>query len=254
MEKKHHLMIGVLIIIVLGISVYYDGFYGINSQNTLFQVSTMNALSQGSYEGKISSGDLKMYGDTGIGTFDGLDGEMIELNGDIYQIKSNGTVYLVNKSLDVPYAIVTSFKAGKIVVINESMNYTKLQQYLTTTLPSKNLIYSIKIKGNFESIKARSPPKQTKPYVNLTEALKHQGVFYFNDINGTIVGFWYPESASSVNLNEYHFHFISDDRNSGGHILDCRLNNAIIEIDYISCAYIMFPESNEFTKFNFAPS
>ncbi|MGF7117318.1 acetolactate decarboxylase [Methanobacterium oryzae] len=245
---------GILIIFILSISVYYDSSANLNDNNPLYQVSTLNSLSEGNYDEKISSGNLKYYGDTGMGTFTGLDGEMIELNGNIYQIKSDGNVYLVNNSAGIPYATVTFFKADKVIITNKSMNYTELQQYLNSTLPSKNLVYSFKVIGKFDSVKARSPPKQDKPYQNLTEALKNQSIFNFNDINGTMVGFWFPRSASSINLNDYHFHFINEDRNSGGHVLDCKLENAIIEIDYISNVYIMYPQSNEFTKFNLAAS
>ena len=241
-------------IFILSTAAYYDNSANLSYSNSLFQVSTLNSLSEGNYDEKISSGDLKRYGDTGMGTFTGLDGEMIELNGNIYQIKSDGNVYLVNSSAGIPYATVTFFKADRVIVTNKSMNYTELQQYLNSTLPSKNLVYSFKVIGNFDSVKARSPPKQNKPYQNLTEALKNQSIFNFNDINGTMVGFWFPQSASSINLNNYHFHFISVDRNSGGHVLDCKLENAVIEIDYISNVYIMYPQSNEFTKFNLAAS
>lgn len=254
MERKYGIFFGIVVIFILSTAAYYDNSANLNYDNSLFQVSTLNYLSAGHYDEKISSGNLKYYGDTGIGTFTGLDGEMIELNGDIYQIKSDGNVYLVNNSAGIPYATVTSFKADKLIITNESMNYTELQQYLNATLPSKNLVYSIKVIGNFDSIKARSPPKQNKPYPTLTEALKNQSIFNFNDINGTMVGFWYPQSASSINLNDYHFHFISVDRKSGGHVLDCKLENAIIEIDYISNVYIMYLHSNEFTKFNLATS
>lgn len=59
-----------------------------------------------------------------------------------------------------------------------------------------------------------------------------------------MVGFWCPESASNVNLNDYHFHFISVDRNSRGHVLDVGLDNIIIKIDYIPNIYLFSPSKN----------
>ena len=46
-------------------------------RETLMQVSTINALMAGVYDGVISSGKLAGYGDFGVGTFDALDGEMV---------------------------------------------------------------------------------------------------------------------------------------------------------------------------------
>jgi acetolactate decarboxylase len=233
MANKDYLVVGILIILILGTAVVYACPSQTHDGNTIFQFSTLNSLSAGNYDGNLTIGELKTHGDTGIGTINGLDGEMIELNGVIYQARSNGVVYVVNDSAKTPFDTVTFFKPDKIVIVNQTMNYTELQEYLNATVPSKNMFYSIKVIGTFDSVKARSPPKQNKPYPNLTEALKNQSIFNFNDITGTMVGFWCPAYASSVNLNDYHFHFISADKNSGGHILDCKLKGAIIEIDYI---------------------
>lgn len=240
---KNYLLLLIVIIYVSAPLLFYDN-PSPSEDNTLFQVSTFKDLSAGHYEGIISSGNLKIHGDVGIGTFDGLDGEMIELNGDIYQAKSDRSVLLVNNSDMIPFAMVTNFNPDKVIVVNKSMNYKELQQYLNTTLPSKNLFYSFKVMGSFSTIKARSPPKQYEPYPNLTVALKNQSIFYFNNINGTMVGFWCPESASNFNLNDYHFHFISVDRNSGGHVLDMELNNVIIEIDYMPNIYVFSPSKD----------
>ena len=233
MIKKYYLFTGILIIFTLGTGAVYGASPQITNDNFIFQLSTLNSLSAGNFDGNWTIGELRAQGNTGLGTINGLDGEMIELNSNVYQIKSNGTVYLINDSANTPFAMTVPFKADKIIILNSSMNLTELEQFLNATVPSKNMFYSFKVIGTFDSIKARSPPKQNKPYSNLTTALKNQTIFNFNNITGTIVGFWCPPYASDVNLNDYHFHFISEDKNSGGHVLDCQLNGAIIEIDYI---------------------
>ena len=221
-------------ILILGTGTVYGTNPIETNDNTIFQISTLNSLSAGNFDGNWTICEIKAHGDTGLGTINGLDGEMIELNGNVYQVKSNGTVYLVNDSTDTPFAMTVPFKSDKILILNSSMNLTQLEHYLNATVPSKNIFYSFKVIGTFDSIKARSPPKQNKPYSNLTTALKNQSIFNFNNITGTMVGFWCPQYAGDVNLNDYHFHFISGDKNSGGHVLDCQMKFAIIEIDYIS--------------------
>lgn len=220
-------------ILVLGAGAVYGASPQVTNDNSIFQVSTLNSLSAGNFDGNWTIGELRTHGDTGIGTFNGLDGEMIELNDNIYQIKSNGTVYLMNDSANTPFAMTVPFKTDKILILNSSMNLTQLEQLLNATVPSKNMFYSIKVIGTFNSVKARSPPKQNKPYPDLTTALENQTIFNFNNITGTMVGFWCPQYASDVNLNDYHFHFISEDKNSGGHVIDCQLKGVLIEIDYI---------------------
>ncbi len=233
MAKKHCLIISILFLAILGTTIFYANPSTTTNDDTIFQVSTLNSLSAGNFDGNWTIGELKAHGDTGIGTFNGLDGEMIELNGNVYQIKSNGTVYLVNDSANTPFAMTVSFKTDKILILNSSMNLTQLEQFLNATVPSKNMFYSIKVIGTFDSVKARSPQKQNEPYPDLSTALKNQTIFNFNNITGTMVGFWCPQYASDVNLNDYHFHLISEDKNSGGHVIDCQLKGVIIEIDYI---------------------
>ena len=56
------------------------------SNDTMFQTSTINALMQGVYDGNTTFKELRSYGDFGLGTVQALDGEMIELDGQFYQV------------------------------------------------------------------------------------------------------------------------------------------------------------------------
>lgn len=49
-----------------------------------------------------------------------------------------------------------------------------------------------------------------------------------------------------VNVPGYHFHFLSKDKKSGGHILDCITQNIKIEIEAVNNFELKFPVSNEF--------
>lgn len=42
---------------------------------------------QGVYDGEIEVGQLVQEGDLGIGTFEALDGEMVVLDGRVYQVR-----------------------------------------------------------------------------------------------------------------------------------------------------------------------
>jgi len=50
-----------------------------NRDDTLTPVSTIDTILNGLYDGIITYGELKEWGDFGIGTFEGLDGEMVAL-------------------------------------------------------------------------------------------------------------------------------------------------------------------------------
>jgi acetolactate decarboxylase len=57
-----------------------------------YQVSTIDALLQGSYDGVMRYDDVKRQGDFGIATFDGLDGEMVAVDGEFFQVMADGRV------------------------------------------------------------------------------------------------------------------------------------------------------------------
>lgn len=114
------------------------------------------------------------------------------------------------------------------------MNYTQLDSYLDRHIPSIDGIYAIKIHGTFKYIEVRSPKAQEQPYPPLQEALQNQSIFIFYNITGTGVGFRFPTYMEGVETVGYHFHFINDGRSVGGHMLECTIQNATAEIDYIS--------------------
>jgi acetolactate decarboxylase len=211
-------------------------------RDTLFQISTINALMNGSYEGEMRIGELKRHGDFGIGTFDALDGEMIGLEGKFYQIRADGRAYPAPDSMTTPFAEVTPFKADKTVSIQDIMDYEALQRAVDGLIPDKTIFYAIKIEGTFSYIKARSVPKQKEPYPPLVEAVKGQTVFEFHDVKGTIVGFRCPDSVKGLNVAGYHLHFITQDRKAGGHLLACQLQQGIIAIDYTSQFHLVLPQ------------
>jgi acetolactate decarboxylase len=229
--------------ILLCLAFGAGGCGGLQQDNdTLFQVSTINTLLNGDYHGAMTMGELKRYGDLGIGTFDGLDGEMICLEGKFYQIKSDGIAYPAPDSLTTPFAVVTPFEADKTVSVQDIRDYEALQRAVDGLISDKTIFYAIKVEGHFTYIKTRSVPRQKEPYPPLVEAVKNQTVFEFSDVKGTIVGFWCPDSAKGVNVPGYHLHFITQGRKAGGHLLACQLQQGTIAIDYTSQFHLVLPQ------------
>jgi len=245
MKVISYLWLVVFFVIVVAISGYSSVQ---EKKDVLFQASTVNALLEGVYDGEMTYEQLKRYGDFGLGTFNGLDGEMIGLEGKFYQIKADGIAYLVDGSMRTPFAVVTYFEPDKTVLLDKSVDYKELQQYLDNLLPTKNIFYALRIEGVFPYIKTRSIPKQNKPYPPLVEVVKNQPIFEFHNVKGTIAGFRCPIYIKGINVPGYHLHFITKDKKAGGHLLECQLQNVRIEIDYTSEFYMVLPENAEFYK------
>jgi acetolactate decarboxylase len=215
-------------------------------RDLIFQVSTLSALQEGVYDGVASMRELGKHGDFGIGTFAGLDGEMAELDGKFYQIRADGKVYPVADSVKSPFAVITYFEVDQKVALKAPLNYQQLQTYIRTLLPTQNIPYAIKISGQFEYVKTRSVPRQNKPYPRLAEVTKNQPTFEFGKVKGTILGYWLPQYLAGVNLAGYHFHFLTDDRQAGGHLLECRLVAGTLEVDYTYGLKLVLPQQSDF--------
>ena len=238
---------------MLGVLIgYLPGHYsGIDDpDDILTQVSTIDAVLNGLYDGVITYGDLKEYGDFGIGTFEGLDGEMVALDGEFYQIRADGVAYPVSDDMSSPFASVISFDADEEIAIPRGMTYSILQNHLRNSLEKKNIFHAIRLDGSFDYVKTRSIPGQKRPYPPLVEVTANQPTFEFTDIEGTMVGFYSPDYVGGLNVPGYHLHFITEDRTSGGHVLEFVVNDVRLSIDYTSEIYIVLPDTVEFNALN----
>jgi acetolactate decarboxylase len=214
-----------------------------SSPRRLYQISTSTALVEGVYAGSILSSTLLENGDFGLGTFEGLDGEMVILDGEIYQATGN----LGRRSDDfrVPFAAVTHFREDAIVQIEKAASLKDIELACDPHRVSQNLLYAIRVDGVFDAIHARAvhPVPQGS---RLLDAAKTQLDFDFENIEGTLVGFWSPKYSSSFSVPGYHFHFISKDRTKGGHVLDCSAQQLRASIQMLSEYDVRLPEAGSF--------
>ncbi|MBI4643585.1 MAG: acetolactate decarboxylase [Deltaproteobacteria bacterium] len=218
------------------------------SGEELFQYSTIDALLAGVYDGQLKCGELKKKGNLGLGTFNALDGEMVVLDGQVYQVKVDGKVSLAPDSGKIPFAAVTSFTPEEFLPVKKAANLTELTKIMDQGLPTKNIFYALKIEGRFPKVVARSVPRQTRPYPPLAKAVEKQAVFTFTDVEGTILGFRCPVFVKGVNVPGYHLHFLTKDRKGGGHVLDCVVENLTVQVDPIHKFNLVLPEDREFYR------
>ena len=255
MDTKFFLGIGLAIVLVFAGASVYTGFAKLQDtgrmtadREVLYQVSTIDALMQGVFDGVQPVGGIRKHGDFGIGTFDALDGEMIVLDGVIYQAKADGHIYTVTDNQTSPFATVTYFDRDHTATTDRPMNLSNFSSAMAARLPTGNMVYAVQMHSTFPSMKVRAIPAQKKPYTTLSEASKTQSVSTCTDTTGTVVGFYTPVFFKGINVAGYHLHFISDDRKTGGHILDFTVPaNTTVEYDITPGFAMALPTSGDFT-------
>jgi len=224
-----------------------DGSTG-SPRHTFYQVSTLGALTIGLYEGAITVGALREQGDFGLGTFEALDGEMIVLDGLVYRVGADGLPMVVDDNETTPFAAVANFAPDQIVSFDGPLEYAALQQAIDAMLTTLNVPVAIRIKGSHPFVLARSVPKQSEPFPLLADVVAMQTEFPLTEVTGTLVGFRTPEYFGSLNATGYHFHFLSDDRLAGGHVLDGLIDAAEVELQYMREFRMDLPDNAAFDE------
>jgi acetolactate decarboxylase len=216
-------------------------------QHTLFQISTSGALVQGVYERAVSSRFLLNYGDFGLGTFENLDGEMVVLDGAIYQVRSDGKVLKIVGDVGTPFAVMTHFSPDEDHTIENASTFEEITEICDQYRDSENLFYAIRIDGRFAHIHTRAMAA-TIDGLPLAKAAAIQPEVEFSDVEGTLVGIWAPQFSSALNIAGYHFHFLSEDRTKGGHLLECSGKNLRVRVERLNDFHLSLPESEEFLR------
>ena len=200
----------------------------------LYQVSTWDSLSKGRYESLVTVSDLLAHGNYGMGTFTGMDGEMIVVDGVSYQAGIDGQVRKASGDWGIPFAQVSFFSSEGTVRLDGSVNMSVVQSLIVGSLTSNSTFYMFVIEGVFDNITVRSVPVQEEPYPPLADVLAQQVKFNYTDIEGTIVGVWTPSYAAGSSTPGFHFHFISADRTKGGHVLGFDITDDSVQWDQLT--------------------
>lgn len=212
----------------------------------VFQASTVSALLEGVLDGPTTFAELARHGDFGLGTFNALDGEMTALDGAFFQATSDGRVAPVDPAMKTPFAVMIFFAPTVAIDVDTEMDLPRLTHAGDGAIPGGNIFYAIKAEGRFEQMTVRSVPRQSRPYPSLLEAVAEQPIFDHRDIDGTVVGFRFPDYTQGLNVPGYHLHFLSKDRNAGGHIMRFSTRRARVEIDVTSRFQMSLPHDVDF--------
>lgn len=217
------------------------------AHHTLYQVSTATALVEGIYQGAVRVGTLREHGDFGLGTFEDLDGEMVVVDGQVFQVRADGSVRQCGDDVLSPFAVVTRFAAETEVGLPECPDLSHLTARFDGLRHSDNVFFALRVDGHFDYVHTRAMCR-TNEGVPLVQAAAVQPEFEFHDVAGTLVGFWTPEYAKTLNVPGYHLHFLSTDCKNGGHLLQCRGSNLRLQIQRGGEYRLALPETEEFLK------
>lgn len=215
--------------------------------HTVFQVSTSGALVAGVYDREVSVQTILEHGNFGLGTFANLDGEMVAVDGHVYQVHGSGLVSEAAPDAGAPFAVVTWFDPDTDVSVAPVSSFKDLEARCDKFRRSGNIFYALRLDGRFKRVRTRAvnPPQ---PGTRLVEAANAQSEFTVADIDGTLVGLWSPGFSSAFSVAGYHFHFLSADRQHGGHLLEVEADALQLKVEALTSFHLALPETEAFLR------
>ena len=237
----------------------------------MYQVSTLQALALGYSRSVITVRDLLQHGNTGLGTFEDVNGEMIVMDGHCYRADQEGKITEVASNMGVPFAAVgtlsytakaaavhqvgrSSFQSFQSFSLANIPNIEALRIELTRKIEERfglNSMHIIKIEGHFDKIDARSEAPYRSQHISLKEILgRTQKAFLFENIAGALVGVYFPDYMDGINMPGWHLHFLSADKTKGGHVFDMALREGVAMIDKETRIILELPKEAAFDTYS----
>ena len=223
-------------------------------ENIMYQVSTLQALALGYSRSVMTVEELIKHGDTGLGTFEDVNGEMIFIDGKCFRATNDGSVTPAELSRGVPFASVSSIKNAFNFKVQDIKNISALKDTLNLKIEEDfglNSMHLCRIDGDFDCVQARSETGRHSHHVSLKEVLDgNQKDFTFENIKGSLVAVYHPDYMDGINAPGWHFHFISEDRSKGGHVFEINMKSGTVYLSKIMSIQIQLPREPAFDTYS----
>ena len=214
--------------------------------NHIYQYSLLNALMDGVSETGIPASKLASMGNQGLGTFVRMNGELLFLDGKVYQLQAEGNIREADANDQIPFCVSTQFVPQQTQKVQ-----LKTKEDVENVLNSfndhaTNLFMSYRINGKFDYLKCRTVRGQEFKGESLSELGKRQSVENYEKVEGTIIGFRTPKNWQGFGVAGEHLHFINKDRTAGGHILELTAQKVEMQMAIVSNVHVELPTTDDF--------
>lgn len=212
--------------------------------STLYQHGTLALMVPGLLAGTMTMKELLTHGDTGIGTGEGLDGELIILDGIAYQIDSFGKVNQIGPDFTTPFASVHTADFKPLATVKEILTQPDLEQLVLNKTRWANTFFAVLTRGEFSDVTTRAVAKSQKPYKTLAATADQQSIFHQDEVRGTMLSYYAPELFDGAAVGGFHHHFLSVDHDFGGHVLNATLKTGSIDVQQFATLEQHLPVKN----------
>ena len=181
------------------------------------------ALFNGDFSSSTTAGAEFAGSRLGLGVMDGLNGEVISVRGVTWRVPASGVPIEVSPSEGIAFGIAAHGGREHQICIPNGSDMTgilsAIDMYLAENhVDHEDVVCAVEIMGSFSNVLLRTEAAPTFPEETLTEVLENEIRFEFDEWRGTLVGFRFPDESDGQIIPGLHFHAISADQFSGGHV------------------------------------
>lgn len=189
---------------------------------------------------------LQDRGTHGLGTFENIEGEMVMIDGVVHHLRADGSVEQAKSTTKLPFAMVTRFEptARRKTPLQDKDSIFQVAKELFPN--AHNCYLALHVEGVFKKITVRAVRGQAYKGQPLSELGSTQSVHTYENVRGTVFGFQSPAFSSGISVAGGHIHFLSADRDRGGHVLALEAAEVVLSGASIRMVHMELPETAEF--------
>lgn len=169
----------------------------------------------------------------------------------VYRATADGNVTVMSPEDGVAFGTVAKFDTT--VPVEKLENISSIEVLKEKLAPyvekNPNIFYMLKATGTFGKMHVRSCYACEKPYPTLSKAASHQKEFQYQNVSGSVIAVYCPPYVEGINLPGWHFHFLSQDKTTGGHILGLQADSLSLQLNPI-LDWKLLPENPEFASWD----
>jgi acetolactate decarboxylase len=211
------------------------------------QFAVLDALLAGAYESGITAGAVRELGDFGVGCCDHLGGEVVVLDGAVYECTVGAPPDRMRDEQILPFVDVCRFPPTTARRVSE-LDLAAFTARVEDGLASRNLFHAVRVDGLFSAVRVRITPRQEHPFRPLADVTSGQIETQLEAVSGTLIGFWAPTIYQGITVAGLHLHFLADDRSVGGHVLDVTIGEAELRLAAYARFDLRLPTDEQFLR------
>jgi acetolactate decarboxylase len=206
------------------------------------QLQLAHVLLDGGYDGVTTLEEALAGGDIGLGTLDRLDGELVVVDGEPWQVDYTGRANLVPLTRRTPFVVVSTMESPVTTRLHD-VDRTAVAAAIDDLAGDPGAIVTVRLEGSFNRVLLRSVPPQDPPYRPYLEVCATDEVRWeHHRFYGVFVGFRFPDLTPGATIPGLHLHGLDRLRTTGGHNHELHVDDALLSVSVSRKVVVQLPE------------